>query len=144
VNFGLAAEAWRLQPLMKTAAVLVFFISCSLPLISGCASRAAVNRTIDDATITTRVKTALLNDPVIDATKIDVETSAGVVTLTGVVKSKEEEMKAIDLSRRVSGVREVKSALKIEPSTHLWLPPLGGSQSARWSSGESRKPRVSN
>jgi hyperosmotically inducible protein len=115
---------------MKTAAVLVLSISCSLPLISACATSAAVNRTIDDATITTRVKTALLNDPVIDATKIEVDTSAGVVTLTGVVKSKEEEMKAIDLSRRVSGVREVKSALKIEPSTHLWLPPLGGSQSA--------------
>lgn len=99
---------------MKAAAALLLLLACSLPLLSACASSETINRTIDDATITTRVKTALLNDPVIDATKIEVETSAGVVTLNGVVKSKEEEMKAIDLTRRVSGVRDVKSSLKIQ------------------------------
>jgi hyperosmotically inducible periplasmic protein len=99
---------------MRTTAVLFFLVTCSVPLISACASSAAVSRTIDDATITTRVKTALLNDPIIDATKIDVETSAGVVTLTGFVKSKEEEMKALELTRRVSGVRDVKSSLQVQ------------------------------
>jgi hyperosmotically inducible periplasmic protein len=99
---------------MKPAAVLVFVITCSFPLISACASGAAVSRTIDDATITTRVKTALLNDTVIDATKIDVDTAGGVVTLSGVVKAKDEEVKAIDITRRVTGVRDVKSALKVQ------------------------------
>jgi osmotically-inducible protein OsmY len=83
-------------------------------MISACGGGRAVSRTIDDATITTRVKTALLNDAVIDATKIDVDTAAGVVTLTGVVRSTEEETKAIELTRRVSGVRDVKSLLKIQ------------------------------
>jgi osmotically-inducible protein OsmY len=100
---------------MKPAAGLLLLITCTVPLISACASTAAVSRTIDDATITTRVKTVLLNDAVIDATKIEVDTSAGIVTLTGVVKSKEEETKAIELTRRVSGVRDVKSSLKIQP-----------------------------
>lgn len=99
---------------MRTAAALLLLITCSVPLMSACATGGAVNRTIDDATITTRVKTALLNDPVIDATKIDVDTSAGVVTLQGVVKSKDEETKAIELTRRVSGVRDVKSSLQIQ------------------------------
>jgi osmotically-inducible protein OsmY len=99
---------------MKTAAALVLAITCSIPFISACASSAAVNRTIDDATITTRVKTALLNDPVLDATKIEVETSAGVVTLSGVVKSKDEETKAIELTRHVTGVRDVKSSLQVQ------------------------------
>jgi hyperosmotically inducible periplasmic protein len=99
---------------MKTAAVLALVITCSVPFVSACASGGAVNRTIDDATITTRVKTALLNDPVIDATKIDVNTAAGVVTLIGVVKSTEEETKAIELTRSVSGVRDVKSTLRVE------------------------------
>ena len=99
---------------MKPAAALLLLLTCSLPVFSACASDQALNRTIDDATITTRVKTALLNDPVIDATKITVETSGGVVTLNGAVKSKEEETKAVDLTRRVAGVRDVKSALKIQ------------------------------
>jgi hyperosmotically inducible protein len=99
---------------MKTAAVLVLLMTCSIPIISACASSTAVSRTIDDATITTRVKTALLNDTVLDATKIDVDTSAGVVTLKGVVTSKEEEAKAIELTRRVAGVRDVKSLLQIQ------------------------------
>jgi len=99
---------------MKAAAALLLLLTWSLPLLSACASDQALNRTIDDASITTRVKTALLNDPVIDATKIAVETSAGVVTLNGVVKSKEVETKAVDLTRRVAGVRDVKSGLKIQ------------------------------
>jgi hyperosmotically inducible protein len=40
---------------------------------------------MDDATITARVKTVLLNDPQVAATKIDVSTAAGVVTLSGSV-----------------------------------------------------------
>jgi hyperosmotically inducible protein len=100
---------------MKTAAALLVLITSSVPVISTCASGGVVvNRTIDDATTTTRVKTALLNDPVIDATRIDVDTSAGIVTLKGVVKSKEEEAKAIELTRRVAGVRDVKSLLQVQ------------------------------
>ena len=55
--------------------------------------------TIDDATITTRVKTAFINDPAVGAMKIDVDTFKGVVTLSGAVKSKDEEAKAISLAR---------------------------------------------
>jgi hypothetical protein len=99
--------------MLKTAA-LILVIICTVPFLSACASSGAVSRTIDDATITTRVKTALLNDPVLDATKIEVDTSAGVVTLGGVVKSKEEETKAIELTRRVTGVRDVKSSLQVQ------------------------------
>jgi hyperosmotically inducible periplasmic protein len=102
------------MPSLKRAAALVLMITCTAPLLSACASDAAVSRTIDDATITTRVKTALLNDPALDATKIDVDTSAGVVTLRGVVKSREEETKAIELTRRVTGVKDVKSSLQVQ------------------------------
>ena len=74
--------------------------------ISGCGNRRpAVSQSIDDATTSTRVKTALLNEPDIAVTKIDVDTSQGVVTLTGTVRSKEEEERAIATARRVSGVR---------------------------------------
>jgi hyperosmotically inducible protein len=76
---------------------------------------AAVHDNFDDATISTRVKTALLNDLAITATTIDVDTVKGVVTLSGRVKTRDEESRAIALARAVRGVADVKSDLKIQP-----------------------------
>ena len=81
-------------------------------LLSACGK--TVGETIDDATITTRVKTAYINDPVVGALRIDVDTFKGVVTLSGRVKSKAEEQKAIELARQIKGVSDVKSTLQIE------------------------------
>ena len=71
----------------------------------------AVSGAMDDATITARVKTVLLNDPQIAGTKIEVSTAAGIVTLSGSVKSKADEARAIQIARTVTGVRDVKSTL---------------------------------
>lgn len=71
-----------------------------------------VGETIDDATITTRVRTALLNDPDVNATRIDVSTTAGVVTLSGSVRSKSEADRAVQVAHTVQGVKDVRSALK--------------------------------
>jgi osmotically-inducible protein OsmY len=49
-----------------------------------------------------------------DPTKIDVQTSQGVVTLTGKVKNKEDESKAVAVARSIRGVADVKSSLQIE------------------------------
>ena len=68
----------------------------------------------DDATISARVKTVLLNDTQVAATKIDVSTVNGVVTMSGSVKSKADEARAIDLARHVGGVKDVVSNLKIQ------------------------------
>lgn len=90
------------------AAVLVLPI-----LLAGCGK--TIGETIDDATITTRVKTSLLNDPDVGGLRIDVDTFKGVVTLSGRVRSKEEETRAVTLAQKVSGVTDVKSALQVEP-----------------------------
>ncbi|HEY0876506.1 MAG TPA: BON domain-containing protein [Vicinamibacterales bacterium] len=84
-----------------------------LPMLAACGK--TVGETIDDATITTRVKTAFINDPVVGAARIDVDTFKGVVTLSGRVKSKEEETKAIQLAKSIRGVVDVKSTLQIQP-----------------------------
>lgn len=84
--------------------------------LAGCGK--TVGETIDDATITTRVKTAFVNDPAVGALRIDVDTFKGLVTLSGRVKSKDEEVKAIALARKIRGVTDVKSTLVIEPAPH--------------------------
>ncbi len=74
-----------------------------------------VGEAIDDTTITTRVKTAMLNDPAVGGLRIDVDTFKGVVTLSGRVKNQTERDQAIALARSISGVAEVKDALQVIP-----------------------------
>jgi len=76
-----------------------------------------VGETIDDATITTRVKTAMLNDPAVGGLRIDVDTFKGVVTLSGRVKSQGERDQALNLARGINGVVEVKDSLQVIPET---------------------------
>jgi len=84
-------------------------LGVALPLVA-CGAKVVAPAT-DDAAITARVKAALLNDPQVDGTKINVDTHAGVVTLTGSVKSKADEAHAVDVARRISGVRDVQDRL---------------------------------
>ncbi len=102
---------------MKTyaaaTAALIVTVLLVLPLVAACGTSVAA--TIDDATLSARVKTALLNDPAVPVLRIDVETVRGVVTLSGRVKNLEEGIRAVALARSVSGVRDVKSTLQIQP-----------------------------
>ncbi|HEY3092102.1 MAG TPA: BON domain-containing protein [Vicinamibacterales bacterium] len=83
------------------------------PLLAGCGK--TIGETIDDTTITTRVKTQMLNDPNVSGTGIDVDTYKGVVTLSGRVKSQAEHDQALAIARQVEGVTEVKDALQVIP-----------------------------
>ncbi len=73
-----------------------------------------VGTQIDDATITAKIKLKLLQDPITKARKIDVDTVNGVVTLTGIVESKEEIERAVEIAKNESGVKKVVNNLKIE------------------------------
>jgi osmotically-inducible protein OsmY len=83
------------------------------PLAAACGK--TVGETVDDTTITTRVKTAMLNDPTVGGMRVDVDTFKGVVTLSGRVKSQAEKDQAIALARKIDGVVEVKDALQVIP-----------------------------
>src|SRR6188472_3441579 len=92
---------------------LTLALVLATPLATGCGK--TVGETIDDTTITTRVKTAMLNDPAVGGLRIDVDTYKGVVTLSGRVKNQGEHDQALSLARRVDGVTEVKDALQVIP-----------------------------
>ena len=81
-------------------------------------TKAAADKTgevMTDAAITSAVKTKLLGDPDVKGLNIDVDTSNGVVTLTGVVHTAAERTEAIRLARTTKGVKNVKNVLKLEP-----------------------------
>jgi len=80
-------------------------------------TKAAAHKTavvMTDAEITSAVKTKLLADTKVGGLKIDVDTSHGVVTLTGPVHSVAEKNQAIHLARDTHGVKKVVSKLAIE------------------------------
>jgi osmotically-inducible protein OsmY len=70
-------------------------------------------RAWDDAVVVTKVKTALLNDAQLGLMKIDVDAVDGVVTLSGTVPATADAEKAMGLTRRVEGVKDVKSGLQV-------------------------------
>ena len=63
--------------------------------------------------ITSSLKTKFLADPDVAALKIDVDTTNGVVTLTGNVKTAAERDEALRIARESEGVKSVVDRLKV-------------------------------
>ena len=68
---------------------------------------------VDDATVATRAKTALIKDSTVSASDFNIDVYKGNVTLTGVAKNEDEVKRAIDDIKRVDGVVSVKNATRL-------------------------------
>lgn len=68
---------------------------------------------VADAGITAAVKTRMLADPDVAGLRIDVDTKAKVVTLTGTVKSAAQITEAEKIARETPGVARVVNNLKV-------------------------------
>jgi hyperosmotically inducible periplasmic protein len=70
-----------------------------------------------DARITAAIKGKLVADRNLSALGISVNTTQGVVTLSGTVSSRDDIGKAMLLAMDTAGVREVISTLQVKPKT---------------------------
>jgi hyperosmotically inducible protein len=88
-------------------------------LMFGCQAMTGrtAGRNVDDATITASVKSSLVADKVSNLTRVDVDTTNGVVSLNGVVESQQQKARAEQLASRVDGVRKVVNNLQIQSSS---------------------------
>jgi hyperosmotically inducible protein len=66
-----------------------------------------------DAAVTAKVKTKFLADSSISGLKIDVDTKANVVTLTGTVATAAEKRRAVEVAKETDGVKSVVDRLKV-------------------------------
>jgi len=103
----------------KLRSVFLFLILAGAvaPAFTGCAAtqtRESTGEYVDDTTITTKVKTDLIRDPVVKARQIDVNTFRGVVQLSGFVDSNGAKTRAAQIASNVSGVREVRNNLVVK------------------------------
>jgi osmotically-inducible protein OsmY len=73
----------------------------------------AAGQVMDDATITTKVKSAFLNEPGMKSMNISVDTEKGIVTLSGKVDTQAKIDKAIKLAEVVEGVQSVSNKLVV-------------------------------
>ena len=95
----------------------VFFLALALVSVVGCASTAKQEGTgeyVDDTVITAKVKAAIINEPSLKATEINVETFKGVVQLSGFVSSRAAESKAVEVARNVKGVKSVRNDMLLK------------------------------
>ena len=69
---------------------------------------------VDDAAITTKVKSAVFAEPGLKTLQINVETKDGVVTLSGTVDNPGLKERAMQIAQHVDGVRSVVDNLAIK------------------------------
>jgi len=84
---------------------------------TGCAStptQSSAGEVIDDSVITTKVKTAFVEDKAVSALNISVETFKGTVQLSGFANNDTEVTRAVQLASQVKGVKSVKNDIRLK------------------------------
>ena len=93
-------------------------ISLAIAMASGCSvmrGQQSASSYVDDASITTKVKSAFAADERVAATSINVETMKGTVQLSGFAKSQAEKDRATEIARKTEGVVSVKNDIVVRP-----------------------------
>lgn len=75
--------------------------------------QSTVGEYVDDATITTRVKTRFAEDARVSALRISVETVKGEVQLSGFAASQDEKNLAAEVAGQVPGVSKVRNNIVV-------------------------------
>lgn len=84
-----------------------FIVALVLAGCAGTPQKESTGEYLDDTLITTKVKAALLNDPMVSGLAVNVETFKGVVQLSGFVKTEAEKKRAHEVAHGVKGVTKV-------------------------------------
>jgi len=70
---------------------------------------------VDDAAVTTTIKSRLVEDKSVDAAAIRVETQNGNVTLSGSARNPLEKQTAESIAMKVRGVKTVQNNVAVRP-----------------------------
>lgn len=105
--------------IVKASSFKPIVISAALALLlsaAGCTSMTgeSAGNYVDDATLTSQVKTKLVAEKAANLTRIDVDTTKSVVSLNGIVESAEQKSRAEQLAKQVKGVSKVNNNLQVQ------------------------------
>ena len=95
-----------------------FVVSIALvSVVTGCAvtsGHETAKEYVDDATITSRVKSRFAKDPSVSAMRIHIKTDKGVVNLTGTAKNETERSEAERIAASIPDVKGVQNNITVE------------------------------
>jgi hyperosmotically inducible protein len=101
---------------MKIRLLLALTVALTLVSVGGCASSGvhrSTGQVMDDASIATRTKAALLSAEDIDGLNIDVEVDRDRVQLNGFVDTQAQVKQAGEIARSIPGVASVENNLRV-------------------------------
>ena len=90
-------------------------LAAAVAACAGSPAKESTGEYIDDSTITTKVKTALLSDSVSQGMNIKVDTFKGTVQLSGFADSAAEIERAVQVASKVAGVKAVNNDIHLKP-----------------------------
>ena len=101
---------------MRSAMKFVALAAVALLVATGCnvmRGEQSAGDYVDDATLTARVKAALLDDDQVKGTNFNVDVYQAKVTLSGVTDSREQARRAEQIARQTPGVKGVESTIRV-------------------------------
>lgn len=102
-------SAVKIMAALLSAVVLTTTLGCAATR-----TQEGFGEYVDDSTITTKVKAAILGKPGLKVAEINVETYKGVVQLSGFVNSREDINSAVQVARGVGGVKSVTNKMQLK------------------------------
>jgi hyperosmotically inducible periplasmic protein len=96
--------------------VKIVAVTAVVILASGCnlmRGKETTGQYVDDTTLATRAKAALVKDSTVSVADFNIEVYKGNVTLSGVAKTPDEVRRAIEDIKEVPGVVSVKNATRV-------------------------------
>jgi hyperosmotically inducible periplasmic protein len=104
---------------MNLRNMIATVVASSFVLVaSGCAvqrGQQSPGAYVDDAAITTSLKSRYVGKKEVDASSISVETLNGVVMLSGFAKDSTEKAAAESMAWKIAGVKSVKNEIIVRP-----------------------------
>lgn len=97
----------------KWATTLIVIGALCSPVAYGADTTTKAKDLMDDSAITTKIKGEFAKDKEVSAMAIHVDTSHGVVKLSGNAKSKDEADKAVAIAKGTKGVTSVDNQIKV-------------------------------
>jgi hyperosmotically inducible periplasmic protein len=120
VGVKAARVVHKLQRKQMKNVLVAAMVALAAVYSSGCSvasGQRSMGDVVDDSTITTRVKSRFVEDKIVAANRISVETLKGVVQLSGFAISDAERERAAQIAAAVPGVKQVQNAIAVKPAS---------------------------
>ncbi|MGI9303928.1 MAG: BON domain-containing protein [Gammaproteobacteria bacterium] len=95
--------------LMMASLVVLSLAGCT-----GGRTQESFGEYVDSAALGTKIRTAIIKDPLLKLSQIDVKTFKSTVQLSGFVDSQEAADRAVQIARTTKGVKQVQNSLIVK------------------------------